>query len=115
MARKEKEPKTQAHTPCLGHSGRSGHVIQGFLLGFAEGVEIDAELLALFVEVAAFEAEGAGDIGHVEIVAADFGEEGFALEGFGAFDESALSGVGVCGRARRRNRRRAGRGGRRQA
>jgi hypothetical protein len=36
-------------------------------------MEIDAELLALFVEVAAFEAEGAGDVGHMEIVAADFG------------------------------------------
>src|SRR5208283_638023 len=66
----------------------------GLLLGFAEGVEIDAELLALFVEVAAFEAEGAGDVGHVEIVAADFGEKGFALEGFGAFDEGALRDVG---------------------
>ena len=101
VARKEEEPKTQAHTPRLGHlaPGRSSHVIQGFLLGFAEGVEVDAELLALFVEVAAFEAEGAGDVGHVEIVAADFGEEGFTLEGFGAFDESALRGVGRMRRA----------------
>lgn len=66
------------------------------LLGFAEGVEIYTELLALFVEVAAFEAEGAGYVGHMEIVAADFGEKGFALEGFGAFDESALRGVGIC-------------------
>ncbi len=64
-------------------------------LGFAEGVEVDAELLALFVEVAAFEAEGAGDVGHVEIVAVDFGEKGFALEGFGAFEESALGGAGA--------------------
>ena len=32
------------------------------LLGFAEGVEIDAELLALFVKVAAFETESAGDV-----------------------------------------------------
>ena len=51
-------------------------------------------MLAFFVEVAAFEAEGAGDVGHVEIVAADFGEEGFALEDFGALDESALGGGG---------------------
>ena len=66
-----------------------------FLLGLAEGVEIDAELLALLVEVAAFEAEGAGDVGHVEIVAANFGEEDFAFEGFGALLESSLPRRGV--------------------
>jgi len=59
------------------------------LVGFAEGLQVDAELLAFFVEVAAFEAEGAGDVGHVEIVAFDFGEENFFFEGFGAFGESA--------------------------
>ena len=64
------------------------------LLRFAEGVEIDAELLTLLVEVAAFEAKGAGHVGHVEIVAADFGEEGFAFEGFGAFDESTVRDAG---------------------
>ena len=53
-------------------------------------MQIDAELLALLVEVAALEAEGAGNVGHVEIVAANFGEEDFAFEGFGAFDESSL-------------------------
>src|SRR5215472_17248569 len=45
------------------------------LLGFAEGREVDPELLALLVQMAAFEAEGAGDIGHMEIVAANFGKE----------------------------------------
>src|SRR5208337_331945 len=65
------------------------------LFGFAEGVEINAELLAFLVEVAALEAEGAGDVGHMEIVAAYFGEKRVALEGFGAFDESALRGVGA--------------------
>jgi hypothetical protein len=60
-----------------------------YLVGFAEGLQIDAELLALFVEMAAFEAEGAGDVGHVKIVAFDFGEENFFFEGFGAFGEGA--------------------------
>ena len=41
-------------------------------------------MLAFFVEVAAFEAEGAGYVGHVEVVALDFGEEDFFFEGFGA-------------------------------
>jgi hypothetical protein len=44
------------------------------LLRIAKGVQVDAELLAFFVEVAALEAEGAGDVGHVEVVATDFGE-----------------------------------------
>jgi hypothetical protein len=54
-------------------------------------------LLTLFVEVAALEAEGAGNVGHVEIVAADFGEEDFALESFGTLDESSLLGGGFAG------------------
>ena len=73
---REKRKRAQARVPVL-------------LVGFAEGLEIDAELLAFFVEVAAFEAEGAGDVGHVEIVALDFGEENFFFEGFGAFGEGA--------------------------
>jgi hypothetical protein len=60
------------------------------LLGVAEGVEVDAELLALFVEVGALETEGAGDVGHMEIVASDFVEEDFAFEGFGALLKGSL-------------------------
>jgi len=71
------------------------------LVGFAEGLPIDAELLALFIEVTAFEAEGAGDVGHVKIVALDFGEQNFFFEGFGAFGESA---GGKWGRGRRGTR-----------
>lgn len=60
-------------------------------LRLAQGLQVDAELLALFVEVAAFEAEDAGHIGHVEIVAADFGKEHFPFEGFGPFHERSRS------------------------
>ena len=63
------------------------------LLRLAEGLEVDSELLALFVEVAAFEAEDAGDVGHVEIVAADFGEEHFPFERFGAFHQRSRTGA----------------------
>ena len=66
------------------------------LLGLAEGLQVYAELLALFVEMTALEAEGAGDVGHMEIVAADFGEKDFALESFGALDESSLLRGGFC-------------------
>src|SRR5215470_18394382 len=56
-------------------------------LGLAERLQVDAELLALFVEVAAFEAEDAGDVGHVEIVAADFGQEHFPFVRFRPFHQ----------------------------
>jgi len=61
----------------------------GILLGFAEGLQVDAELLALFVEVAAFEAKDSSYVGHVEIVAADFGKQHFPFKGFGALHQSA--------------------------
>jgi hypothetical protein len=44
-------------------------------------------LLALLVKVAALEAEGLGNVRHVEVVAANFGEEDFLFEGLGAFGE----------------------------
>ena len=56
-------------------------------------MEVDAELLALLVKVGALEAEGAGDVSHVEIVAADFGEENFAFESFRALLKSSLSRI----------------------
>ena len=59
-------------------------------------MQVYAELLALFVKMAALKAEGAGDVGHVKIVAADFGEQDFALEGFSALDESPLLRGGFC-------------------
>ena len=53
-------------------------------------MKVDAELLALFVEVGALEAKGTGDVGHMEIVAADLIEEDFAFERFGALLKSSL-------------------------
>ena len=49
-------------------------------LRLAFRAEIDAELLAFFVEVAAFEAQGASGVGHVVMMAAQLGEEHFPLE-----------------------------------
>jgi len=53
-------------------------------------VKVDTELLALFVEVRTLEPEGAGDVGHMEIVAAYLIEEDFAFERFGALLKSSL-------------------------
>src|SRR5437899_10496570 len=60
------------------------------LLGFAEGLQVDAELLALLIEMTALQAEGARDIGHVEIVAANFTEQDFTFEGFRALQKCSL-------------------------
>ena len=56
------------------------------LLRSAEGLQVDSELLALLVEVAALEAKGACDVGHMKIVAADFAEQHFAFECFGPLE-----------------------------
>jgi len=50
----------------------------------AQGLQVNSQLLAFLVKMAAFEAHGARDIGHVKIVAADLSEQDFFLEGFGA-------------------------------
>jgi hypothetical protein len=51
----------------------------------AKRLKIDSELLALFVEMAAFQTKRPGYVGHVEIVALNFSEEHFPLESFRAF------------------------------
>lgn len=91
----------QAHKPsddnftfeknCNFHIPQSG-------VGFAGGAKVDAELLAFLVEMAALEAEGAGGVGHVMVVALELGEKDFALEGFDALGEGA--GGCPCGRGR---------------
>jgi hypothetical protein len=91
-------PTGRANPPVI--FGRPRKFIEDWacsLLGVAKGVQVDAELLALFVEVAALEAQGAGDVGHVEIVATDFGEEHFAFEGFGALFKSSPPRCGAVG------------------
>src|SRR5882757_5047819 len=50
----------------------------------AQGLQVNSQLLAFLVKMAAFEAEGARDVGHVKIVTADLSEQDFFLEGFGA-------------------------------
>ena len=40
----------------------------------ADGAKVDAELLAFFVEVAAFEAERFGGVGHVVVILFQDGE-----------------------------------------
>ena len=58
------------------------------LFRLAFRAQVDPELLALFVEVAAFQAQGAGGVGHVVMVAAQFGEQHFALERFHALRQA---------------------------
>jgi hypothetical protein len=48
--------------------GKRDDNYQQKLFGLADGAKVDAELLAFFVEVAAFEAEGFGGVGHVVVI-----------------------------------------------
>jgi hypothetical protein len=59
------------------------------LFWLAEGLQIDSQLLALLVEMAALEAQRAGYIGHVKIVAANLAEQHSPFKRFGAFRERA--------------------------
>lgn len=59
-------------------------------LRLAEGLQVDAELLALLVQVTALEAEGAGDVGHVKIMPANLAKQDFTFEGFGALHKRSL-------------------------
>ena len=54
------------------------------LVGLAQTAEVDAELLAFFVEVAALEAQGFCGVGHVVVMLLQYGEERLAFEGFDA-------------------------------
>jgi len=58
--------------------------------------QVDAELLAFFIEVAALQAEGFGGVGHTG-VALELGEDHVALEGFGAGGECAGCSLGGRG------------------
>ena len=59
------------------------------LFRLADGAEVNSQLLAFFVEMAAFEAEGFRGVGHVVVVQLQFFEQGFAFEGFDALRERA--------------------------
>jgi hypothetical protein len=54
-------------------------------------LNVDAELLAFFVEVAALEAEGARGVGHVVMMAAQLGDEHIPLERFQALRQRPAS------------------------
>jgi hypothetical protein len=60
----------------------------------AQRLQVNSQLLAFLIEMAAFEPEGAGNIGHVQSVPTNFGQQDFSLEGFGARRECARVGVG---------------------
>src|SRR5262249_6431045 len=66
----------------------------------ADGAEVNAELLALLVEMAALEAERTRHIGHVMMVALELGEQHLPLERLDAFGERAAgrAGGGATGR-----------------
>src|SRR6266403_1486223 len=60
------------------------------LIGFAFGSYINAKLLAFLVEVAALQAKSARDVGHVVMMAAQFGEQYFPLERLDAMRQRAV-------------------------
>ena len=59
------------------------------LFWLAEGLQVDSQLLALLIQVAALEPQRSRHIGHVEVVPPDFGQHHFPLERFGAFGQRA--------------------------
>jgi hypothetical protein len=52
-------------------------------------LQVNSQLLAFFVKMAAFEAQSASNIGHVKVVAANLREQNLFLEGFSARSERA--------------------------
>ena len=59
------------------------------LFRLADCSHVDSELLALFVEVAALEAERLGRVRHVVMIALELREQSLAFESFHASSESA--------------------------
>ena len=60
-----------------------------FLLGLAQRLQVDSQLLAFLVEVAALQPQRPGNVRHVEIVAPNFRKHHFPFERFGAFRQRA--------------------------
>jgi len=61
----------------------------GCLFWLAEGLQIDSQLLALLIQVAALQAQGPSYIRHMEIVAPNLPEHHFLFVRLGALGESA--------------------------
>ena len=78
-----------AEAAVSGRRNREAIVKSSFRL--ANGAQIDPELLAFLVEVAAFEAQRFRGVGHVMAIALELGEKRFALEDFHALARACLS------------------------
>src|SRR5579863_6098331 len=63
---------------CFESPGRQERRLR--LVNLSHRGEVYSQLLALFVEVAAFEAHGTRYVGHMKILAANFGEQHFPFE-----------------------------------
>ncbi len=61
------------------------------LFGLAHGLQVDSQLLALLIEVAAFETHRPGHIGHVKILTVNFRQQYFPFETFGALGKRSGS------------------------
>ena len=63
---------------------------------FAERMQVNSQLLALLVKVAALQTQRSRNLGHVKIVPLDFSKQHFFFKGFGALCEcSRLSRAGI--------------------
>jgi hypothetical protein len=60
------------------------------LIALAFRLQVNAQLLAFLVQMAALQAQSARYIGHVVMMAAQFGEQHFPLEGFDAVRQRAV-------------------------
>ncbi len=60
-------------------------LISARLFWFAQRLQVDSQLLAFLVKVAALQPERPRNVRHVEIVAPNFREHHFPFERFGAF------------------------------
>jgi hypothetical protein len=62
------------------------------LFRLAQRMQVNAELLALLVEMTAFEAQRARHVGHVKVLTPNFRQQNFFLERFGAFRQRPAPG-----------------------
>ena len=54
------------------------------LFGLAHGLQVDSQLLALLVQMAAFQTHGPGHIGHAKILTLNFRQQYFPFKAFGS-------------------------------
>src|SRR5580704_19340893 len=68
-------------------------------VGFAQLLQIDSELLALLIEVAALQTQRSRHVGHVKIVPPDFSKQHFLLECFRTLRKCSARNSSGCGRS----------------